>query len=55
MAVKVNDKEVTKEEFYRLILTRVKQYNYIKRLSKTEIGRRVLEQKGIKPIVKKGN
>ena len=43
-------KEVTKEEFRELMLKRVAQQKEVKKLSKTEFGREILRQKGIKPI-----
>lgn len=51
MAVKVNGKEVTKEEFRELMERRLAQRKYIRRQSKTALGREILKQKGIKPIV----
>lgn len=51
MGVKVNGKEMTKEEFRELMERRRKQYEYIKEQSKTHLGREQLRQKGIKPIV----
>lgn len=50
MGVKVNGKEVTKEEFRELMLKRMAQQKEIKKLSKTKFGREILKQKGIKPI-----
>ena len=50
MGVKINGKEVTKEEFRELMLKRVAQQKEVKKLSKTEFGREILRQKGIKPI-----
>lgn len=50
MAVKVNGKEVTKEEFRDLIERRLMQRKYIRQQSKTPLGREILKQKGIKPI-----
>lgn len=50
MSVKVNGEEISKEDFVQLILKRKKQYEYIKRMSKTELGRETLKRKGIKPI-----
>lgn len=50
MGVKINGKEVTKEEFRELILKRVAQQKEVKKLSKTELGREILRQKGIKSI-----
>lgn len=50
MAVKVNGKEVTKEEFRNLIERRLMQRAYIREQSKTYLGRENLKRKGIKPI-----
>ena len=50
MPVKINGKEVTKEEFREFMLKRMAQQKEIKKLSKTELGREILRQKGIKPI-----
>ena len=50
MGVKINGREVTKEEFRELMFKRVAQQKEIKKLSKTELGREILRQKGIKPI-----
>ena len=50
MPVKINGKEVTKEEFREFMLKRMTQQKEIKKLSKTELGREILKQKGIKPI-----
>ena len=50
MPVKINGKEVTKEEFREFMLKRMAQQKAIKKLSKTELGREMLKQKGIKPI-----
>lgn len=51
MAVKVNGKPATKEEFRDLIEHRIMQRRYIREQSKTPLGREILKQKGIKPIV----
>lgn len=51
MPVKINGKEVTKEEFREFMLKRMAQQKEIKKLSKTELGREILKQKGIKPII----
>ena len=50
MGVMFNGKEVSKEEFTEIIMQRKKYYDYVKRMSKTELGREILRQKGIKPI-----
>ena len=50
MTEKKNSKEVTKEEFREFMLKRMAQQKAIKKLSKTELGREMLKQKGIKPI-----
>lgn len=51
MAVKVNGKEVTKEEFRELMKRRLMQRKYIQQHSKTALGREILKRKGIEPIV----
>lgn len=51
MGVTYNGKEISKEEFLRIILKRKQQQDYIKKMSKTEFGRQILRQKGIKPII----
>ena len=51
MPVKINGKEVTKEEFREFMLKRMAQQKEIKKLSKTKLGREILRQKGIKPII----
>ena len=51
MAVKVNGKEVTKEEFRELMERRLMQRKYIRQQSKTALGREILKRKGIEPIV----
>ena len=51
MGVTYNGKEISKEEFLKIILKRKQQQDYIKKMSKTEFGRQVLRQKGIKPII----
>lgn len=50
MAVKVNGKEVSKEEFRDLIERMIMQRRYIIEKSKTYLGREELRQKGITPI-----
>lgn len=50
MAVKVNGKEISKEEFRELMERRMKQHQYIKEKSKTYLGREELRRKGITPI-----
>lgn len=50
MAVKVNGKEVSKEEFRDLIERRLMQRRYIREKSKTYLGREELRRKGITPI-----
>ena len=45
-----NGKEISKEEFKSIILKRAQMNMEIRRLSKTEFGREILKQKGIKPI-----
>lgn len=52
MGVTYNGKEISKEEFLKIILKRKQQQDYIKKMSKTELGREMLRQKGINPIVK---
>lgn len=51
MGVTYNGKEISKEEFLKIILKRKQQQDYIKKMSKTELGRQMLRQKGIKPII----
>lgn len=51
MGVTYNGKEISKEEFLKIILKRKQQQDYIKKMSKTEFGRQILRQKGIKPII----
>ena len=48
--IKYNGKEITKEEFKTIIKRKAQMQMEIKRLSKTEFGRELLRQKGIKPI-----
>jgi hypothetical protein len=48
--VKYKGKEITKEEFKAIIKRKAQMNMEIKRLSKTEFGREILRQKGIKPI-----
>ena len=48
--VKYNGKEITKEEFKAIFKRKAQMQMEIKRLSKTELGREILRQKGIKPI-----
>ena len=50
MGVMFNGKEVSKEEFTEIIMQRKKYYDYVKKMSKTELGRGILKQKGIEPI-----
>lgn len=50
MAVKVNGKDVSKEEFRDLIERRLMQRRYIREKSKTHLGREELRRKGIIPI-----
>lgn len=50
MGVQMNGKEVSKEEFKELLLKRKAQYDYIKKKSKTYLGREELRRKGIEPI-----
>jgi hypothetical protein len=50
MAVKVNGKEVSREEFCDLIERRLMQRRYIREKSKTYLGREELRRKGITPI-----
>ena len=50
MGVMFNGKEVSKEEFTEIIMQRKKYYDYVKRMSKTELGRGILKQKGIEPL-----
>lgn len=45
-----NGKEISKEEFKSIILKKAQMNMEIRRLSKTEFGREILRQKGIKPI-----
>ena len=45
-----NGKEISKEEFKSIILKKAQMNMEIRRLSKTEFGREILKQKGIKPI-----
>lgn len=45
-----NGKEISKEEFKSIILKKAQMNMEIRRLSKTEFGRELLKQKGIKPI-----
>ena len=52
MSVRYNGEEISKEEFLEIFLKRKQQYDYIKKMSKTELGREMLRQKGIKPIIK---
>ena len=49
--VKYNGKEVSKEDFKKILILKQQQIMEIKRLSKTEFGRQILKQKGIKPII----
>lgn len=51
MGVTYNGKEISREEFLKIILKRKQQQDYIKKMSKTELGRQMLRQKGIKPII----
>ena len=48
--IKYNGKEITKEEFKAIVKRNAQRQMEIKRLSKTEFGREILRQKGIKPI-----
>ena len=52
MGVTYNGKEISKEEFLKIILKRKQQQDYIKKMLKTELGRQMLRQKGINPITK---
>ena len=45
-----NGKEINKEEFKLIMLKKAQLRMEIRRLSKTEFGREILKQKGIKPI-----
>ena len=45
-----NGKEISKEEFKLIMLKKAQLRMEIHRLSKTEFGREILRQKGIKPI-----
>ena len=45
-----NGKEISKEEFKSIMLKKIQLRMEIRRLSKTEFGREILRQKGIKPI-----
>lgn len=45
-----NGKEISKEEFKLIMLKKAQLRMEIRRLSKTEFGREILRQKGIKPI-----
>lgn len=45
-----NGKEISKEEFKLIMLKKAQMRMEIRRLSKTEFGREILRQKGIKPI-----
>ena len=45
-----NGKEISKEEFKSIILKKAQMNMEIRRLSKTEFGKEILRQKGIKPI-----
>lgn len=45
-----NGKEISKEEFKSIILKKAQMNMEIRRLSKTEFGKELLRQKGIKPI-----
>ena len=45
-----NGKEISKEEFKSIMLKKSQLRMEIRRLSKTEFGREILRQKGIKPI-----
>ena len=45
-----NGKEISKEEFKSIILKKAQMKMEICRLSRTEFGREILRQKGIKPI-----
>jgi len=51
MPLTYKGKEVTKEEFKRLIAIEQKRRMEIRRLSQTELGREILKKKGIKPII----
>lgn len=53
MGVMYNGKEISREEFLKIILKRKQQQDYIKKMSKTELGRQMLRQKGIKPIIER--
>ena len=48
--IRYNGKEITKEEFKAIVKRKAQMQMEIKRLSKTEFGRELLKQKGIKPI-----
>ena len=45
-----NGKEISREEFKSIMLKKSQLRMEIRRLSKTEFGREILRQKGIKPI-----
>ena len=45
-----NGKEISKEEFKSIMSKKAQLRMEIRRLSKTEFGREILRQKGIKPI-----
>ena len=45
-----NGKEISKEEFKSIMFKKAQLRMEIRRLSKTEFGREILRQKGIKPI-----
>ena len=45
-----NGKEISKEEFKLIMLKKAQMKMEIRKMSKTELGREILKQKGIKPI-----
>lgn len=47
MELIVNGKKMSKKEFRAFIMKRSRQFKQIKKLSKTELGRRYLRGKGI--------